>query len=772
MAGGIKAVIATQFDPTGLNKAVKEFGKLGSSIKGILGVAGVGFGVAALTKQLSEAGKAAAEDFKAQQLLANQLRNTVGANDSQIASVEKSISAMELQSAVADDVLRPAFAQLVRATGDVSSSTRLMQLALDVAAGTGKDVGAVTIALGKAYQGNSSALTKLGINVKGMKDPLAYLESQFTGMAKAAGDTNPYARLSIVMQNLQEEIGTYLLPYMEEFANYLGSPAGQADLANFADAVGNMVSAIGNLSKALNNVGFTKGMSNFMQFVAEISGGDFGSAFGNLRNNLNSDAINGWVKMSRDDPKKYKTSLAVIKENAKELYKEVVAAVAANNKALSDSAMKAREAGQANAFVTPFQVTPFTGAVDPTAAAALKAAQAAAKAAAKKAAAEAAAIAKSVAAANAEMAKSAEEAMAKYTELMIAYSEQVTAVNEYKNSLLDLTDAIKPLAFEEKTLGRFAQASADSFDAIASNIRENSKMFMDGGASLLAYVAKERRAIEQLASQRDALAEKYSLAKAVKNDIEGAVRSFGNITNALETQSSQVTETMTTVVDGIKLTRSKLVEQTTTKSIVANFQAILDKTKAFAVSLNKLRALGLDENLYKQIVDAGVDAGGQTAEAILAGGSDTVGSLNAIFKDLNKVGADIGEQTAQVMYGAGVDLTNGLLEGIKSKDQELIDQARAMAKAFSDSFNSELALNLASPTAPVMPGTGIDATDFIPGYGRVTSTGTNPNGQPVTININAGVVANKQELPQIIVDALGTYTKQSGAGGLTRVLGL
>jgi hypothetical protein len=75
--------------------------------------------------------------------------------------------------------------------------------------------------------------------------------------------------------------------------------------------------------------------------------------------------------------------------------------------------------------------------------------------------------------------------------------------------------------------------------------------------------------------------------------------------------------------------------------------------------------------------------------------------------------------------------------------------------------------------AATASGLGIDNTDFIRGYGRSTSTGLTPTGNTVVnVNVNAGVVANKQELPQIIVDALGTYTKQSGSGGLTRVLGL
>jgi len=712
--------IVSKFDDRGLKKAQSEFGKLGSSMKGLLGAAGLTVGLSSVANVLKESAAAAIDDVKSQALLANQLRNTVGASDAQIASVEASIKSMQNQAAVADDVIRPAFASLVRATGDVGQATKLTSLALDVAAGTGKDLGAVSLALGKAVNGSTTSLLKLVPSIKGASNPMGELTKQFNGAAQAAANNDPIQQLSIVMGELQEQIGTYLLPAMKNLATYLTSDefAGAVDSAfkgfdKIFDAVDVLTGAVPLLGKAFDGLGKELSDGNWVKFIPIIG------AYVDILSGLKPKAATGASVL---DQYKYNT-------------------------------------GQFGKKTTGGKEGP-TG-------------PSAAEVAAKKAAAERAAIAKAVAAANAEMAKAAEEAMASFSEQVIAYSEQVAAVNEYKNSLLDLTDAVKPLAFEEKVLGRFAQASADSFDAIAANIRENSKMFLDGGASLLAYVAKERVAIERLAAQRDELAEKYSLAKAVKTDVEAAIKSFGNITGLLTKQSTMVTETMTTVVDGIQMTRSKLVEQTTTSDIVANFQAILDKTKAFAASLKKLRELGLDQNLYKQIVDAGVDAGGQTAEAILAGGSDTVGSLNSIFKDLNSVGAEIGEQTAQVMYGAGIDLTNGLLEGIKSKDQELIDQARSMAQAFSQAFNMELALNLAAPTAPVMPGFGIDATDFIPGYGRVSSTGNNPAGQNVyNIKVEAGLIANKQEIPAMIVDALGTYTRQSGAGGLTRVLGL
>ena len=142
MAGSILIPLKTVLDDKGIKDAQASFGKLGSSLKGVLAAAGIGIGIGAITNALQESTKAAGEDVKSQALLAQQLRNTVGASKEQIASVEASIKTMQNQAAVADDVIRPAFASLVRSTGDVGEATRLTSLALDVAAGTGKDLGA------------------------------------------------------------------------------------------------------------------------------------------------------------------------------------------------------------------------------------------------------------------------------------------------------------------------------------------------------------------------------------------------------------------------------------------------------------------------------------------------------------------------------------------------------------------------------------------------------------------------------------------------------
>jgi hypothetical protein len=171
--------------------------------------------------------------------LATALENTTGANNAQIASVEKSIKKMQLQASVADDEIRPAFAKLARATGDVEESTKLMSLALDIAAGTGKSLDAVTTALSRAVgpEGTTGALERLVPAIKGAKDPMAELEKLFEGSAEKAANLDPYQRMNIIFGEMQEQVGMALLPVLEKFSTWLATPEGQAKLQEIVDGI-------------------------------------------------------------------------------------------------------------------------------------------------------------------------------------------------------------------------------------------------------------------------------------------------------------------------------------------------------------------------------------------------------------------------------------------------------------------------------------------------------------------------------------------------------
>ena len=216
-----------------------------------LGFAAVGAAGIYMGKQLFDgammAVNAAAEDQRGQELLANQIRQTTYATEQQIAAIEGQISKLEYSAAVADDQLRPALANLVRATGNLTDSQTLLQIALDISAATGKDLNDVTVALGKAATGNIGALTRLGIpideNTKKSKDFNEAIKSvarTFEGASATSVDTfeGRMRQLRIGIDNVIESLGYVLMPIFERMVEFVSTkivPALQLFVDNLKD---------------------------------------------------------------------------------------------------------------------------------------------------------------------------------------------------------------------------------------------------------------------------------------------------------------------------------------------------------------------------------------------------------------------------------------------------------------------------------------------------------------------------------------------------------
>jgi hypothetical protein len=193
--------------------------KISSGIGKALGGIGLAMGVGAIVSELKQATQAAVEDARAQRLLEQQLRNTVGATKEQIAGAEDYITKLSLQTGILDDDLRPALSNAVRGTGDLEEAQKLLEIALDGAAATGKSVDTVMSALIKANNGNTTSLYRLAPQLKKTKGGVDDFAESVAGAAETAAD--PFARLNVATSELQEQIGTMLLPYIEKFANYL-----------------------------------------------------------------------------------------------------------------------------------------------------------------------------------------------------------------------------------------------------------------------------------------------------------------------------------------------------------------------------------------------------------------------------------------------------------------------------------------------------------------------------------------------------------------------
>jgi hypothetical protein len=234
-----------------LRKMGQTTDKISRGMSRALGALGVGLGLTQLTSALKEASKAAIEDSKSQAQLALALKNTLGATQDTIAGAERFISRTQLQTSVLDDELRPALATAVRATGSLTKGQELLNLALDVSAGTGKDLNTVTKALARAQAGQLGGLQRLVPGIKKGDDAMGKLREQFAGAAEIAANQDPYKRIQVIFNELQETIGRALVPSLQEMAKYLASPEGQKTLQGIVQEFVNVTKAIGNTIKFL-----------------------------------------------------------------------------------------------------------------------------------------------------------------------------------------------------------------------------------------------------------------------------------------------------------------------------------------------------------------------------------------------------------------------------------------------------------------------------------------------------------------------------------------
>ena len=220
----------------GLDKADKETrsfsNKLDDALKaGAAAFLAVGAAAGAMAVKIGvDAVKAAIEDEKAQLSLAQTLRNTTKATDAQIKATEDYIDKTARATGVTDDQLRPSLDRLVRSTNDITKAQKLQQLALDISAGTGKDLATITEGLGKAYDGNLGALKRLGVSLddsivksKDFDAAVKVLSETFAGQADIAANSfaGRMARVNIALDESKEQIGFALLPILEKLATFL-----------------------------------------------------------------------------------------------------------------------------------------------------------------------------------------------------------------------------------------------------------------------------------------------------------------------------------------------------------------------------------------------------------------------------------------------------------------------------------------------------------------------------------------------------------------------
>jgi hypothetical protein len=252
------------------SEKISAFGKKAAAAFAVAAAAAVAYG----TKLAVDGVKAAIEDEQAQLRLAAALRTATGATEGQIKATEDFILQTSLATGVADDQLRPAMQRLAVSTKDTEEAQRLLGLALDISKGRGLDLEQVANALGRAQDGNTASLGRLGLGLsKAELATLTFTEIQtklsdlYGGAAATNAETfqGKIDRLKVGFDEAKESLGTALLPQVEKFITFLndvGVPTLNAFIAGLTGDEG--------LSAALTES--QRGAESFGKAIAAVAG--------------------------------------------------------------------------------------------------------------------------------------------------------------------------------------------------------------------------------------------------------------------------------------------------------------------------------------------------------------------------------------------------------------------------------------------------------------------------------------------------------------------
>jgi hypothetical protein len=274
-------LIGSKLDAKGFKQAETALNKLTKTVRTFAATFGVAFGATALVNYSKQAVKAFAADENAARSLGMTLKNLNLDYFGASSAVNMYISNLEKQTGVLDDELRPAMDRLLRATGSITESQKLLTLALDISAGTGKDLTSVSQGLQKAYLGNNASLGRLGVGLsKAELKSSSFLDIQtrltelFAGQAQSAADgyQGSLNKLTIASNNAKEIIGKDLVDAMRLLSGDTGIGEATTAIEGFATQVGNAVTGVSVLIAKLKSIPGSGVLGDFLSAFASVSG--------------------------------------------------------------------------------------------------------------------------------------------------------------------------------------------------------------------------------------------------------------------------------------------------------------------------------------------------------------------------------------------------------------------------------------------------------------------------------------------------------------------
>lgn len=207
-----------------------------------------------------------------------------------------------------------------------------------------------------------------------------------------------------------------------------------------------------------------------------------------------------------------------------------------------------------------------------------------------------------------------------------------------------------------------------------------------------------------------------------------------------------------------------------------------NKATEFAQKIQTLVKMGLSKDAISEVLAAGVDAGTEIANELIAGGSEAINKTNELVDSTKKAAKKVGKFAAEEYYGTGVETAKKMVQGFKDlvKEggkgfKELMDAMDKLAKKLARTVKIKIEASsggttvevpalakggiVRKPTLALIGEAGPEAV--VPLKPRGRDMGIDPVGR--TINIHVTGALDPEAVARQIETILKRSTLRAGA---------
>lgn len=255
----------------------------------------------------------------------------------------------------------------------------------------------------------------------------------------------------------------------------------------------------------------------------------------------------------------------------------------------------------------------------------------------------------------------------------IGIRKDATKAIDATETMLDRIDKAQERILAKAPKSR-RRALEKEFKEQDRTVRKLVKQYSAGDQGLKAIAARQSKVSDAIDNANQKLADARQAWRDYRDALKAGVVAFGDIT-ALGTNGAG------------NVNGDALVQQLTTRR---------DAIQKYVADVELLKSKGLNGTALQQILDKGVDGGLQTAEALLAGGSSLIGTVNTLQAQIDQAGGRLGTSMANNFKLAGIQAAQGLVDGLLGQQKDLERIATIIANSLVKSVKK--ALKIKSPS--------------------------------------------------------------------------